>query len=96
MHDNVHRPWTVESLAEAAGMSRSAFAVRVKELLGQIPRDYVTEWRMQKAIQFLPQRDKKLIEIAQSLGYDSDAAFSKAFRRVVGINPRRIPQKPDH
>jgi AraC-like DNA-binding protein len=87
VHDNVSRPWTVESLAAAATMSRSAFAVRFKELLGQTPLEYVTEWRMQKAMQLLQQRDKKLIDVARSVGYESDAAFSKAFKRVVGANP---------
>jgi AraC-like DNA-binding protein len=87
IHDRINTPWTVESLAEAAGMSRSAFAARFKELLGQTPLEYVTEWRMQKAMQLLEQRDKKLIDIARSVGYESDAAFSKAFKRVVGANP---------
>jgi AraC-like DNA-binding protein len=87
IHDSVKTPWTVESLAEAAGMSRSAFAARFKELLGQTPLEYVTEWRMQRAIQLLQQRDKKLIDVARSVGYESDAAFSKAFKRVVGANP---------
>jgi AraC-like DNA-binding protein len=82
----VNTPWTVESLAEAAGMSRSAFAARFKELLGQTPLEYVTEWRMQKAIQLLERRDKKLPEVARLVGYESDAAFSKAFKRVVGAN----------
>jgi AraC-like DNA-binding protein len=48
--------------------------------------EYVTEWRMQKAMQLLQQRDKKLIDVARLVGYDSDAAFSKAFKRVVGVN----------
>jgi AraC-like DNA-binding protein len=87
IHDSVNTPWTVESLATAAGMSRSAFAARFKELLGQTPLEYVTEWRMQKAMQLLEQRDKKLIDVARSVGYESDAAFSKAFKRVVGANP---------
>ncbi|ABF41268.1 transcriptional regulator, AraC family [Candidatus Koribacter versatilis Ellin345] len=87
VHDSVSTPWTVESLAAAATMSRSAFAVRFKELLGQTPLEYVTEWRMQKAMQLLQQRDKKLIDVARSVGYESDAAFSKAFKRVVGANP---------
>jgi AraC-like DNA-binding protein len=87
IHDSVNTPWTVESLSEAAGMSRSAFAARFKELLGQAPLEYVTEWRMQKAMQLLEQRDKKLIDVARSVGYESDAAFSKAFKRVVGANP---------
>jgi AraC-like DNA-binding protein len=87
LHDKVNAQWTVESLAESAGMSRSAFAARFKELLGQTPLEYVTEWRMQKAIQLLGQRNKKLIDVARSVGYESDAAFSKAFKRVVGANP---------
>ncbi|HMH00639.1 MAG TPA: AraC family transcriptional regulator [Terriglobales bacterium] len=87
IHNNVNSPWTVESLAEAAGMSRSAFAERFKGLLGQTPLEYVTEWRMQKAVQLLQQRDKKLVDVAQSIGYESDAAFSKAFKRIVGLTP---------
>jgi AraC-like DNA-binding protein len=87
IHDRVNTPWTVGSLAEAATMSRSAFAVRFKQLLGQTPLQYVTEWRMQKAMQLLQQRDKKLIDVARSVGYESDAAFSKAFKRVLGANP---------
>jgi len=87
IHDRVKAPWTVESLAAAAGMSRSAFAARFKELLGQTPLEYVTEWRMQKAMPLLQQRDRKLIDVARSVGYESDAAFSKAFKRVVGANP---------
>jgi AraC-like DNA-binding protein len=87
IHNRIDSPWTVESLAGAAGMSRSAFAVRFKDLLEQTPLEYVTEWRMQKAIQLLRDRDKKLIDVAKSVGYESDAAFSKAFKRVVGANP---------
>jgi AraC-like DNA-binding protein len=88
IHDRVNTPWTVASLAEAAGMSRSAFAARFKELLGQTPLEYVTEWRMQKAMQLLQcRRDKKLIDVARLVGYESDAAFSKAFKRVVGASP---------
>ena len=87
IHDRVNTPWTVESLAEAAGMSRSAFAARFKELVGQTPMEYVTEWRMQKAMQLLEKSDKKLIDVARLIGYESDAAFSKAFKRVVGANP---------
>jgi AraC-like DNA-binding protein len=99
IHENVDRPWTVESLAEAAGMSRSAFALRFKELLGQAPLEYVTEWRMQKAVRLLREGDKKLFEIAKSVGYESDAAFSKAFKRVLGISPgehRRNSMQPSH
>ena len=87
IHEKVDHPWTVELLAEAAGMSRSAFAAHFKDLLGQAPLEYVTEWRMQKAVRLLQQPDKKLFEIAKSIGYESDAAFSKAFKRVLGVTP---------
>jgi len=92
VHANVNNPWTVESLAVAAGMSRSAFAARFKELVGQTPLDYVTEWRMQKALSLLKHDDKKLVEVAQSVGYESDAAFSKAFKRLVGVTPGEYRQ----
>lgn len=87
IHENVNEPWSVETLADSAGMSRSAFALRFKELLGQTPLEYVTEWRMQKAVELLEHQDKKLLEIAKSVGYESDAAFSKAFKRVLGVTP---------
>src|ERR1700730_10733682 len=86
-HDRVGAPWTVESLSEAAGVSRSAFAVRFKDLLGQTPLEYVTEWRMQKAMQLLEQRDKKQVNVGLLVGYDADAGFSNAFKRVVGASP---------
>jgi AraC-like DNA-binding protein len=88
MHEKVDNPWTVEALAGAAGMSRSAFALRFKELLGETPLEYLTNWRMYKATGILQDGDKKLFEVAKSVGYDSDAAFSKAFKRVLGVAPR--------
>jgi AraC-like DNA-binding protein len=93
IHEAVNSPWTVESLAERAGMSRSAFAVRFKQLTGQTPLDYVTHWRMQKAIQLLHDGDRKLVDIAQSVGYQSDAAFSKTFKRTLGTSPREYQQR---
>lgn len=92
IHDGVSSPWTVESLATAAGMSRSAFASRFKELLEQTPLEYVTDWRMQKATRLLREQDKKLVEIAESVGYESGAAFSKAFKRIVGVAPGEYRQ----
>jgi transcriptional regulator GlxA family with amidase domain len=88
MHENVEHRWTVESLAAASGMSRSAFAVRFKELVGETPLEYLTNWRMQRATGLLQKGDKKLFDVAKSVGYDSDAAFSKAFKRVLGVPPR--------
>jgi len=88
MHERIENPWTVETLAAAAGMSRSAFALRFKELLGETPLEYLTNWRMYKATGLLQGNDRKLFEVAKSVGYDSDAAFSKAFKRVLGAAPR--------
>jgi len=88
MHEKVEHPWTVESLATASGMSRSAFAVSFKELVGETPLEYLTSWRMQKATGLLQKGDKKLFEVAKSVGYDSDASFSKAFKRAFGVAPR--------
>jgi AraC-like DNA-binding protein len=88
MHESVENAWTVESLAAAAGMSRSAFALRFKELLEETPLEYLTHWRMYKATALLQEDDRKLFEVAKSVGYDSDASFSKAFKRVLGMAPR--------
>jgi len=88
MHERVENPWTVETLAGTAGMSRSAFALRFKELLGETPLEYLTNWRMYKATGLLQEDDRKLFEVAKSVGYDSDAAFSKAFKRVLGMAPK--------
>ena len=88
MHEEVENPWTVETLAASAGMSRSAFALRFKELLGETPLEYLTNWRMYKASGLLREDDRKLFEVAKSVGYDSDAAFSKAFKRVLGMAPK--------
>ncbi|MCU1254090.1 MAG: transcriptional regulator, AraC family [Candidatus Angelobacter sp.] len=92
MHEKVEHPWTVESLAVAGGMSRSAFAVRFKHMVGETPMEYLTNWRMQKATALLQNGDKKLYEVAKAVGYDSDAAFSKAFKRVFRVAPREYRQ----
>ena len=88
MHERVENSWTVGSLAAASAMSRSAFALRFKELVGETPLEYLTSWRMHKAMAFLRRGDKKLFEVAKAVGYDSDAAFSKAFKRAFGAAPR--------
>jgi len=88
MHEKVDAPWTVESLAAAGGMSRSAFALRFKEMVGETPLEYLTSWRMQKAAASLQRGDRKMIDVARSVGYESDAAFSKAFKRVLSAAPR--------
>jgi AraC-like DNA-binding protein len=86
MHDKIEQPWTVGGLASAAGMSRSAFALRFKEIVGETPVEYLTRWRIYKAATLLRDGNKKSIEVANSIGY-SDAAFNKTFKRIMGVTP---------
>lgn len=81
------RAWTVASLAEEVAMSRSAFAARFKELVGESPMQYVTWWRMNVALAQLKEEDISVGELADRLGYQSEAAFSRAFKRTIGMSP---------
>jgi len=87
MHKRIEYPWTVASLASEAGMSRSAFAQRFKKLMSEAPLEYLTRWRMYRGSDLLRESDRKLTDVAQAVGYDSDGAFHKAFKRVLGIAP---------
>lgn len=89
MHNDPGHPWTLQSLAGRAGMSRSVFALRFREIVGVTPMEYLTRWRMLLAADRLRSSSEGLSAIAQSLGYESDSAFSKAFRRVMGCSPRQ-------
>ena len=68
-------------------MSRSAFALRFKEFMHESPLEYLTRWRMYRGSDLLRESDRKLADVAQAVGYDSDGAFHKAFKRVLGIAP---------
>ncbi len=87
IHQNPQEPWVVASLAQFVGMSRSAFAARFKELTGIPPLDYITSWRMHKAEALLKQGKVTVSEVANIVGYTSEAAFSKAFKRETGKSP---------
>ena len=87
MHKDMARAWTVESLASAASLSRSAFAQRFRERVGQAPLEYLTQWRMFKAGNMLGQGNAALGTIAGAVGYESETAFSKAFKREKGMAP---------
>ncbi|MGA2595499.1 MAG: AraC family transcriptional regulator [Bryobacteraceae bacterium] len=87
IHENLEDSWTVASLATVAGLSRSAFALRFKQLVGVAPLEYLTRWRMYKASNLLRDRKVGLAEVAEQVGYYSDAAFNKAFKRVLGMTP---------
>jgi AraC-like DNA-binding protein len=89
MHNDPGFPWTLQSLAERAGMSRSVFALHFRETVGATPMEYLTRWRMLLAADRLQNSSDGLSAIAQSLGYESESAFGKAFRRVMGCSPRQ-------
>ncbi|MEM7124711.1 MAG: AraC family transcriptional regulator [Chloroflexota bacterium] len=81
------RAWSVAELAKEVAMSRSAFSARFKELVEESPMQYVTRWRMNVALTLLREGDLSLWELAERLGYQSEAAFSRAFKRTIGISP---------
>lgn len=87
IHRDPAQPWTVERLAHRTAMSRSAFAARFTDLVGEPAMRYVTRWRMHVALTRLRERDSTVSEIARGLGYESEAAFSRAFKRIVGVSP---------
>ena len=89
MHNDPGHPWTLQSLAERVGMSRSVFALRFRETVGTTPVEYLTRWRMLLAADRLKNSSDGLSAIARSLGYESESAFGKAFRRVMGCSPRQ-------
>ena len=88
LHGDPGRKWTIQSLADVAAMSRSTFALRFKERVGESPIDYLTRWRMLLAADRLLTSRDAIAVIAPALGYDSDSAFSTAFKRVMGCAPR--------
>lgn len=87
MHDQPMTGWTVGSLAIQVGMSRSAFAARFGRLVGETPMQYLTRWRLQKAAAMLDPGNAGVSDVASLAGYESIAAFSKAFKRIVGVAP---------
>jgi AraC-like DNA-binding protein/mannose-6-phosphate isomerase-like protein (cupin superfamily) len=81
------RDWSLASMAASVNMSRSAFAARFQELLQQPPIAFLTEWRMRSARNYLQKSRQSTLAIAESCGYSSEAAFSKAFKREEGVGP---------
>jgi AraC-like DNA-binding protein len=89
MHDDPAHRWSVEELAQRAGMSRSAFALQFKKIVGESPMEYITRWRMLVAGDRLTNSSDSISVIALSLGYESESAFSTAFKRVMSCSPRQ-------
>lgn len=90
VHQDPARAWTVAALAAEVLMSRSAFAVRFTALVGEPALSYVTRWRMHLAADRPSDCGAAVSEIAAQMGYRSEAAFSRAFKRVVGRSPGAV------
>jgi AraC-like DNA-binding protein len=87
LHGAPAHPWTIDELADGVAMSRSAFADRFTALVGQPPMQYLAHWRMQLAAGRLAMGNAKVAAIAEEVGYDSEPAFSRAFKRLMGVSP---------
>ena len=87
LHAEPERPWTLESLARRTGLSRAGFAARFAERVGQPMFAYLTDLRVRRARTLLAESTLSLAEIAERVGYGSDAAFAKTFRRCTGTTP---------
>jgi AraC-like DNA-binding protein len=87
MHEHPAKEWTVEELGRHAGLSRSALHERFVQLVGVAPMQYLAQWRMQAAARMLLETRATVAAIALDVGYDSEAAFARAFKRMVGKPP---------
>lgn len=94
IHQDPTRQWTVAALADELSMSRSAFAARFTELVDEPAMQYVTRWRMYLAREWLREDGVTVASLAGRLGYQSEAAFSRAFKRVVGVSPGAVRRSP--
>lgn len=90
MHSDPARKWSLHDLATIAGMSRSSFAVRFKETVGEPALEYLTRWRMMVAADRLSRRGLPIATVAPMVGYGSESAFGAAFKRVIGASPRQF------
>lgn len=87
LHASPARRWTLDTLAEQCGASRSVLADRFAHFVGQPPMHYLMQWRMQLATRMLIEPGVKIVSIANAVGYESEAAFSRAFKKNVGVAP---------
>jgi AraC-like DNA-binding protein len=87
MHARPARPWTVDDLGREAGLSRSALAERFTLLIGEPPMQYLTRWRLALGARALKEGSEPVIDVARQVGYESEAAFNRAFKREFGAPP---------
>lgn len=93
IHHKLSEPWSVEALASEVALSRSAFVERFTSIVGMSPIRYLTVWRLQTAKINLRETTKTIAQLAHSVGYDSEEAFSRAFKREFGISPARLREQ---
>lgn len=89
MHQRPAQPWTLASLAKEAGISRSALAERFRHYLDETPMAYLTRWRLQLGAQMLGTTNHSVAQVADEVGYESEASFNRAFKREFGVPPAR-------
>jgi AraC-like DNA-binding protein len=87
LHNLPAHGWTLEALAAQAGTSRSVLSERFVHLIGQPPMQYLRHLRMQLASRMLAEHNTKVVTVAAAVGFDSEAAFSRAFKKCVGLSP---------
>src|SRR5262245_17263488 len=90
LHRNPAQPWTIATLAPEVGISRSALAERFRHYLGEPPMSYLTRWRLQLGARMLKSTSRSVAEIAAEVGYESEAAFNRAFKREFEVPPARF------
>ena len=93
MHNAPEQNWTISKLAEVAGMSRSSFAERFKQVVGVPPLTYLIDYRLRLAARYLRLQQHSISRISELVGYASDSTFSQAFKRVYGVSPRHYRQQ---
>jgi AraC-like DNA-binding protein len=94
LHGRISHPWTIADLADEVGISRSALVERFTRYLSEPPMTYLTRWRLQLAARVLERTSRGVAEIAADVGYESEAAFNRAFKREFGLPPGRY--RRDH
>ncbi|MFU8896925.1 MAG: AraC family transcriptional regulator [Gammaproteobacteria bacterium] len=90
LHQEPGAAWTLAGLAECAGMARTAFAQRFAAIMGDTPMNYLATWRMQQADRLLRDRRLSVAQVAEQLGYSTEAAFRRAFKRIRGVGPGEV------
>ncbi len=94
LHSRIAHPWTIADLADEVGISRSALVERFTRYVSEPPMTYLTRWRLQLAARSLERTSRGVAEIAADVGYESEAAFNRAFKREFGQPPGRY--RGDH